>query len=182
MKFSIILADPPWEFTIWSKTKRSPRSAERYYSTMTVEEICALPVKDLAADNCALFLWATWPNLLEAIKVMQAWGFTYKTVAFVWIKENKSGWGTFMGMGYYTRSNTEICLLGTRGNPKRVSANVRQTVFSPLRQHSRKPDEVHHKIVDLMGDLPRVELFARRPFDGWDVWGNEVESTVEIAI
>lgn len=181
-EYNIILADPPWSFTVWGKTKRSPRSDERHYRTMQLSDICALPVADLAAKDCTLFMWATWPNMAEALEVIRAWGFTYKTAGFVWVKQLRSGFGLHMGLGYYTRANTEPCLLATRGNPKRINAAVRQTVIAPLREHSRKPDEVHHKIVDLMGDLPRVELFARRPFPGWDVWGNEVESDIELAI
>ena len=181
-QYSIILADPPWSFGTWGKTRRSPRGGERYYPTMTTAEIAALPVADLAADDAVLFMWAVWPSLPDALQVIEAWGFTYKTAAFVWMKQNKSGWGLYMGMGYWTRANTEMCLLATRGNPRRVDRGVRQTVLAPLREHSRKPDEVHERIVRLMGDLPRVELFARRPHEGWDVWGDEVASDIEMEL
>lgn len=107
-------------------------------------------------------------------------GFTYKTVAFVWLKLNKSGKGFFFGMGYWTRSNAEICLLAVKGKPKRVSRKVFQIIVSPLQEHSRKPDEARRRIVDLLGDLPRIELFAREKTAGWDVWGNEVENSIRL--
>lgn len=182
-KYEIILADPPWRFHTWRATDRVGRgagSAAAYYTTMPIEDLCALPVKELAAKNCALFLWATWPNLQQALRLIEAWGFKYKTCAFVWLKQNRGGWGWHTGLGYWTRANTEVVLLATRGAPKRVDKAVKQVVVSPLREHSRKPDDVHDKIVRLMGDLPRVELFARRPHAGWDVWGNEVESDAAV--
>jgi N6-adenosine-specific RNA methylase IME4 len=182
-KYSVILADPPWRFALWRATDKVGRgagSANAYYQTMSTEEICALPVSDLAAKDCTLFLWATWPNLPDALRVLAAWGFTYKTCAFVWIKQLRSGWGLHMGLGYWTRANTEMCLLATLGHPKRIDKSVRQTVLAPLREHSRKPDEVHDKIVQLMGDVPRIELFARRRVTGWDSWGLEVESDISL--
>ena len=112
--------------------------------------------------------------LQEALKTIEAWGFTYKTIGFQWIKQNKSGNGFFFGLGRWTRGNTELCLIATKGKPKRQSAAVSQLVFSPLRRHSQKPDIVRDKIVELMGDLPKIELFARQQVDGWDCWGNEV--------
>ena len=140
----------------------------------------ALPVAELADKDCALFLWITLPKLCEAWGVMEAWGFTFKTVAFVWIKQNKSGKGYFFGLGYWTRSNAEICLLAVRGKPKRISKKVFQFFVSPLQEHSKKPEEARKRIVELMGDLPRIELFARRQSVGWDVWGNEVESSLDM--
>ena len=110
----------------------------------------------------------------EALKVIEAWGFTYKSIAFQWVKQNRSGKGYFFGLGRWTRGNTEPCLLAVKGKPKRISASVGQLVFSPLRRHSQKPDEVRDRIVELMGDLPRIELFARETAPGWDSWGNEV--------
>jgi len=154
--------------------------AEKHYPTMHVDDICALPVADIAAKDSALFLWATFPMLPEALRVITAWGFTFKTVAFVWLKQNKKSPGWFYGMGYWTRSNAEICLLATQGSPKRQDSGVHQFIISPLEQHSKKPDEARDKIVRLMGDLPRVELFARQTPPGWAVWGNEVESTITL--
>ena len=119
-------------------------------------------------------MWATFPMLKEALEVIEAWGFTYKTIAFNWVKQNKSGEGLFMGLGNWTRSNSEICLLAVKGKPKRASAGIRSVVLSPLQKHSQKPAEIRDRIVELMGDLPRIELFARETAPGWDAWGNEV--------
>lgn len=173
-KYNVILADPPWAFRAWSN-KGMGRSAEQHYPTMRLDDIKALPVADLAAEDCVLFLWATFPMLKEAFAVIDAWGFTYKTVAFTWVKENRKSSGLFWGLGYWTRANAEICLLATRGSPKRQSAAVHQVILSPVEQHSKKPDAIRERIVTLMGDVPRVELFARQETPGWDVWGNEVK-------
>ena len=140
---------------------------------MNTEEICALNVKEITENDCILFIWGTWPRLPDVLEVIKAWGFKYKTNAFVWIKQNRNR-KPCLGMGYWTRSNTEFCLLATRGKVKRISANVFQLVFSRRRKHSEKPKEVREKIVELVGDLPRIELFARQRFEGWDVWGLEV--------
>ena len=145
---------------------------------MTDEQLYQLPVSTLAAENSVLFLWCTFPKLPEGLKVIEKWGFSFKTVAFVWIKQNRSGKGFFLGLGWWTRSNAEICLLAVKGKPKRKSAAVRQLIFSPVEQHSKKPDAVREQIVALMGDLPRIELFARQSAPGWDVWGNEVDSSI----
>lgn len=169
-KYKIIYADPAWRY----KDKSCQGNAADQYPTMKIEDICNLPISQLADDNCILFLWTTYPMLKEALKVIEAWGFAYKTIAFQWIKQNRSGKGYFFGLGRWTRGNTEACLLAVKGKPKRVSASVGQLIFSPLRRHSQKPDEARDKIVDLMGDLPKIELFARQQFDGWDCWGNEV--------
>jgi N6-adenosine-specific RNA methylase IME4 len=173
-QYNIIYADPPWRFKNWSigeRAKRGEKWARRNGRSPY----------DVMNRDCALFLWATHPKLPDALQVMEGWGFEYKTVAFTWVKQNRGGVGFHFGLGYWTRQNPEICLLGTRGKPKRVDNSVPHLVISPLREHSRKPDEVRRRIVALMGDLPRVELFARQAPDGWDVFGNEVESTVEVA-
>ena len=175
-KYSIIYADPPWRYEM----KKGQGVAENHYSTMGIEEICSLPVQEICEKDCVLFLWVTFPQLPEAFKVIKAWGFCYKTVAFVWIKQNKSGNGYFFGLGYWTRSNAEICLLAVKGKPKRVSKKVFQLIVSPLQEHSRKPAEARERIVELMGDLPRIELFARQRSPGWDVWGNEVKSSLDM--
>ena len=148
---------------------------------MSVKDICGLKVEEIAAKDCVLFLWATFPQLPEALRVIKAWGFQYKTVAFVWLKQNKSGKGWFFGLGFWTRGNAEICLLAAKGKPHRNSNRVHQFLISPIRGHSQKPEEAREKIVELMGDLPRVELFAREKTEGWDAWGNEVESDIEIS-
>lgn len=111
--------------------------------------------------------------LREALELIEAWGFKYKTIAFNWIKQNKSGAGLFWGLGNWTRSNSEICLLAIRGKPKRISAAVHSVVMAPVQKHSQKPDEVRERIVKLVGDVPRIELFARAAAPGWDCWGNE---------
>lgn len=147
-----------------------------------IEEICALDVGALADANCALFLWVTFPQLESAFKVISAWGFVYKTVAFVWIKLNRKTPSLFWGLGHWTRANAEICLLATRGHPKRLSKRVHQVVISHIEQHSKKPDEVRRRIVELMGEaMPRIELFARQKAEGWDAWGNEVVSDVSLS-
>jgi N6-adenosine-specific RNA methylase IME4 len=118
--------------------------------------------------------------LPEALRVIRAWGFTYKTVAFVWVKTNRKSATWFYGMGFWTRSNAEVCLLATRGHLRRVNKAVHQLIVSPLEAHSKKPDAARERIVALMGDIPRIELFARQATEGWDVWGNEVESDIDI--
>ena len=172
-KYRVIYADPPWAYRVWSK-KGNGRSAESHYPTMSIEEIADLPVKELADENCALFLWVTFPLLREIWKIIDAWGFTYKSVAFVWIKQNKKADSLFWGMGYWTRANAEICILATKGSPKRYSKRVHQVIVSHIEEHSKKPEEARKRIEQLMGDVPRIELFARRETPGWDVWGNEV--------
>lgn len=173
-KHQVIYADPPWTYKVWSK-KGEGRTASSHYDVMDLEDIKALPVADLADDNCVLFMWATYPNLREAFEVIDAWGFTYKTVAFTWVKKNKIKDSWFWGMGYWTRANAEICLLATKGNPKRQSSAVHQVVDAKIMKHSQKPDEVRSRIVELCGDVPRIELFARQTAQGWASWGNELE-------
>ena len=183
-KYGVIYADPPWTFRTWSG-KGKGRSPEKHYGCLSLADIRALPVADLADQDCALFLWVTDPMLQEAFKVVDAWGFAYKTVAFVWAKLNatapKSHWHLvseedfFTGMGYWTRANPELCLLATRGKPQRRSKAVRRLVIDHRREHSRKPDSVAERIVDLMGDTPRIELFSRERREGWDTWGDEPE-------
>jgi len=176
-KYGIIYADPPWHYRVYSK-KGAGRSAESHYPTMTIEEIQALPVSELADKDCALFMWITFPLLKESLSVLSAWGFKFKTIAFVWIKQNRKSDSLFWGMGYWTRANAEFCVLATKGKPKRMAKNVHQVIVSHIEEHSKKPDEARRRIVRLMGDLPRIELFARQKTAGWDVWGNEVESDI----
>lgn len=147
---------------------------------MTLDEICALPVSRIAADDCVLFLWTTYPKLKEALRVIEAWGFIYVSAAFVWLKQNRVADTWYYGLGFWSRGNSEICLLAKRGKPRRQSNRVHQFIISHIEQHSKKPDVTRDKILQLMGDLPRVELFARKKTDGWDVWGNEVECDIEL--
>jgi N6-adenosine-specific RNA methylase IME4 len=141
---------------------------------MTEADIGKLPISDIADKDCALFMWIIDSHLHHAMKIIEQWGFTYKTVAFVWAKTTKHNKWHF-GQGYWTRKNPEICLMATRGSPKKASWAVRQLVVAPVREHSRKPDEVREGIVQLMGDVPRIELFARTTTPGWDVYGNETD-------
>lgn len=169
-KYNIIYADPPWSY----KDKKCNGNCESHYKTMNIEDICNLPIKNIADKDCVLFLWVTYPMLNEGLKLIEEWGFKYKTIGFQWIKQNKSGKGFFFGLGRWTRGNSECCLIAVKGKPKRISNSVSQLVFSPLQEHSKKPDIVREKIVELIGDKPRIELFARQSVEGWDCWGNEV--------
>jgi N6-adenosine-specific RNA methylase IME4 len=173
-KYNVIYADPPWRY----RNKPTGRSPEDHYPTMTMEEIAALPVKDLADENCVLFMWVTLPMLEGVWKIIKSWGFKYKTTAFVWIKLNPKNDGIFWGLGYWTRANVEICLLATKGKPRRRASNIHQVIISHVEEHSKKPEEARRRIEVLTGDVPKIELFARRYSPGWDVWGNEVESDV----
>lgn len=173
-KYGIIYADPAWHYN--DRALAGNRGAACKYPVMSDEDIKRLPIKDIAADDCALFLWITFPKLDIALDVINAWGFKYKTCAFTWIKTNKVNKNSlFWGMGNFTRSNAEICLLATRGKPKRVSASIHQVVMSPINKHSKKPDEVRNRIEQLMGDAKRVELFARQATPGWDAIGNGID-------
>ena len=178
-KYKIIYADPPWHYRNYADDTAS-RWVGNKYPVMSVENICKLPISKIAAEDCCLFLWTTPPCLQEAIQVFTAWGFTYKTKAFCWVKQNKSRKGLFTGMGYWTRSNTEDCWLCTKGHPKRISASVHQVIVTPVGEHSHKPSIVRDKIVELCGKLPRIELFSREKVRGWDCWGNEVESNIKL--
>ena len=141
---------------------------------MDSKDICKFPIKNITADDCVLFMWVTMPKLNECFELIKAWGFEFKTCAFTWIKMNKKSNSLFWGMGSWTRANAEICLIATKGKPKRVSAGVHSVVMTPIEEHSKKPDEVRKRIVQLCGDVPRIELFARQYAEGWDCWGNEV--------
>ncbi|MGV8123119.1 MAG: MT-A70 family methyltransferase [Candidatus Xenobiia bacterium LiM19] len=202
MKYSIIYADPPWAYNDRREIRRDGKMAKRgfgsanLYDVMTIDEIAALPVGDLAADNSALFMWATWPQLDQQLGVLKAWGFKYVGAGYIWLKRNlRDERNPWFGVGYYTKSNTEPCLLGIRGRMKPVSNSISEVIVEPeviiephprdergKIIHSRKPAIVREKIVQLFGDLPRVELFSREIVPGWDVWGNEVESTVQMPL
>jgi N6-adenosine-specific RNA methylase IME4 len=173
-RYSIIYADPPWA---WSKTalvnRGSARAVEKEYPTMQPDEIKVLPVSDISETCSILFMWATSPKLPQALEVMAAWGFQYKTIAFVWVKRNKIAPSWFTGMGFYTRQNAEFVLLGTKGDSlKRKDKGVHQIVEEAISVHSRKPDEIRRRI-DRMFDGERIELFAREAATGWDRWGFE---------
>ena len=176
MKFKIIYADPPWTFKNYNNAK-AQTNPDRHYKTMTMEEIANLPINDLADKDCVLFMWCTDPLLHKQIPIVEKWGFTYKTVGFHWVKTNKDKSKNLyaVGTGYWTRANNEICILATKGKISRVKgANVHRLVVADRRQHSRKPDCVRDRIVELCGDLPRIELFARQTVKGWANFGNEI--------
>ncbi len=189
-KFNIIYADPPWRFKNWSMTelaKRGEKWARRNgrspYDVMNHADICNLDIGSLTARHSILLMWATYPKLDEALEVVKAWGFTYKTVAFTWVKQNPGGVGFVLGLGYHTRGNPEICLLATKGKGlRRVDKSVPNLLIAPRREHSRKPDEARHRIERLYGDVPRVELFARQRADGWAAWGNEVPGGCDVEL
>ena len=173
-KYKTIYADPPWQYRVYSQ-KGQGRSAENHYHTMNIKDIMALPVDKIADKDCILFLWITFPCLKEGIEVMERWGFKYKTCGFNWVKRNKKKNTYFMGLGFWTRSNSEVCLIGTKGQPKRVSKSVSQICDARIMEHSKKPAEIRERIVELCGELPRVELFARDKVKGWDSLGDEID-------
>tara|TARA_A100001011_G_C13911317_1_gene675201 strand:- start:45 stop:608 length:564 start_codon:yes stop_codon:yes gene_type:complete len=180
-KYNIIYADPPWRYWMGGNKNQS-----NHYDCLEINDIANLPVKNISEKNCLLFVWVTFPILDLSFKVIQDWGFKYSTCAFVWVKTNKNfkidqmsflpedNFNSFWGLGSWTRSNAEICLLAKKGSIERKSRSVHQLIYDPVREHSRKPDCVRDKIVQLCGDLPKIELFARQKHDGWDCWGNEV--------
>jgi N6-adenosine-specific RNA methylase IME4 len=171
-KYDIIYADPPWSYR--DKALAGNRGAGCKYVVQSKEWIDNLPVKQIASDNSILFLWVTMPKLNECWELFDKWGFEYKTCAFTWVKKNKKSDSWFWGMGRWTRANAELCLMGTRGKPKRINAGVHSVVDTPIEKHSKKPQVVRDRIVELVGDLPRIELFARNKTVGWDCWGNEI--------
>ena len=153
--------------------------AKWHYPTMPTDEICKLPIRNLAKEDAILLMWATFPNFTEAIRVIEEWGFIYKTAAFVWVKKNKRSDSLFWGMGAYTRANAEVCLIAVSKKTKATkvvkSHAVHQIVLSPIEEHSKKPNEVRERIVDLFGEVSKIELFARQQAENWDCWGNEIE-------
>jgi len=184
MKFSILYVDPPWQ----NRNGGSQGAACNIYNTMSIKDLCDLPVSKIGNLDSFLFLWACWPMLPEALELMKTWGYEYKTGGFVWIKARKNfnpdqlsfmpyeslEEDSFFGLGNYTRANSEVCLLGRRGGPERAAADVFQVIFAPLTRHSEKPPETRDRIVRLCGDLPRIEIFARQKAEGWESIGNEI--------
>jgi len=171
-KYQIIYADPPWSYK--DKALAGNRGAGCKYQTLDKNYLDNLPVTQITDKNCILFLWVTMPKLNECWDLIEKWGFKYKTVAFTWVKRNKKSNSWFWGMGNWTRANAELCLLATKGKPKRINAGIHSIIDTSIEEHSKKPNEVRKRIVKLVGDLPRIELFAREKIKGWDAWGNEV--------
>jgi len=178
-QYKVVYADPPWQYRNFNYPT-ALRGARRHYPTMPIEEIMALPVRNIVADDALLFIWIPDPLLPEGLRVIEAWGFNYKGLGFSWLKENRRARTIFMGMGLWTRKNQEICWQGNRGRPQRRSCSVHSVVIAPVGGHSEKPSEVRERIVELVGDVPRIELFAREKTPGWHVWGNEVESDIDL--
>lgn len=154
--------------------------AENHYKTMSLQDIKNLPISSIADENCILFMWVTFPMIQEGLDTIKSWGFTYKTLGFSWIKLNKKSPTPFFGIGHYTKSNCEVCLIGIKGRPEIKDNTISSVVIESRAEHSKKPDSIRNKIVQLLGDIPRVELFARNNTEGWDVWGNEVNNSITI--
>jgi N6-adenosine-specific RNA methylase IME4 len=171
-KYRVILADPPWSFRVRNKPALRRGVATSHYRTLPLDAVKALPIASLASKNAALFLWSPMALLPEAVSCIEAWGFTYKTVAFNWVKLTQSGAINRKGLGHYTRCTSELCLIGTRGKVDRRARDVQQVILAKWREHSRKPDEQYERIMRLF-DGPYLELFARQQWPGWDVWGNQ---------
>jgi len=171
-KYSIILCDPPWSYNVWKGNTK--KTAGFHYNVLTEEQLLRLNIQKICNDNCILFLWVTSPFLEFAFKLISEWGFTYKTVGFAWIKKtknNKMHWG----MGYWTRPALELCLLATKGKIKRIAKNVHQIIEYSILKHSCKPDLIRDRIVKLIGNLPKIELFATKKVKGWDSIGYEID-------
>jgi N6-adenosine-specific RNA methylase IME4 len=182
--FGAILADPPWRFMTWSDfgNDRAPD-----YCTMSMDDIARLPIETLTLPDSVLFIWITWPLLDQALDIIRAWDFSYKSCAFCWIKADarqielfRDDYDAQIGTGYWTRANSEVCLLATRGHPQRLSADIRQAIIEPRREHSRKPDCIYGRIERLVAG-PYLELFARTRRPGWTSWGNELDKFGEAA-
>lgn len=190
--YGAIVADPPWHFrartALQMSNWTSRRDAEKHYAVMGTDDIANLPVKQLAATDCHLFLWATGPCLRQAFEVIDAWGFRYSSIAFTWVKLKRTHNAAqlrilpsaesdlHVGLGLTTRKNAEFCLLGRRGSCKRASKSVREIIMSPVREHSRKPEEARDRVEQYVGPNVRIaELFAREPRRGWDAWGLETD-------
>jgi N6-adenosine-specific RNA methylase IME4 len=173
MKYNIIYCDPPWSYR--DKALAGKRGAGCKYTVQSDQWLRDLPVGKLAAEDCCLFMWVTMPKLNECFDIIKAWGFEYKTCAFTWVKRNKKKDSWFWGMGRWTRACAELCLLATKGHPRRASASVHSIIDTPIEGHSKKPDIVRDKIVQLCGDLPRIELFARNKVDNWSALGYDID-------
>ena len=182
-KYQIIYADPPWKYSF---SPKAGSSIERHYTPMETDDICSLGVKDISDNNCLLFLWVTMPQIESGLRVIKEWGFRYVTCGFVWVKNSKQfpDKERYLGVGSYTKSNAELVLIGRKGKKTidRKCKTIGQIIRTPRLRHSEKPKEVRNMITKLLGDLPRIELFARRKVEGWDCWGNEVESDRELKL
>lgn len=176
-KFSILYADPPWNYKGQQQhsTTSTTGGAEAHYGTQTLSELKLLDVQSVSEEDAVLFLWTSSPHLDQAIELMRAWGFQYKTIAFVWEKQRANP-------GYYTLSQCELCLVGKRGKipSPRGSRRERQFLSELRRAHSQKPDEIRNRIARMFPTQKKLELFARTATPGWSVFGNEVENGIQI--
>ena len=169
-KFNIVYADPCWQY--W---EGGEKNQSLHYPTMTIQEIKDLPIEKISDDNCILFIWVTYPILIEALEVIKCWGFKYSTCGFVWVKKNKVADSYFFGNGAWTRANTELCLIATKGSITRIDASISQIIDEKIMGHSEKPKCIRDLILRLVGNLPRIELFSRNNNkDGWFNWGNNI--------
>ncbi len=189
MKYQIIYADPPWSFYNGKSVNPAQNKAGKAlikklkYPVLSVDDIKAIDVPSIADDKCALFIWTTDHHLPFCFDVISSWGFSYKTVGFAWQKLTSAGRPVCQMAPYTNKSGIELCLLATKGfkaSELVQDQRVRALVSSKREEHSKKPTEVRERIIELCGDLPRVELFARQKTEGWDVWGNEVECSIEL--
>lgn len=182
-QYDVILADAPWNHTAFSDGNPlniNGRGRSRHYPRMTVEELCQMKIP--SRKNSALFMWAIWPEMPGALRVIEAWGFEYKTVAWVWIKANPTGYGFFTGLGAYTRANSEPCLLAIKGSMPVKAHDIQSLIYSAVMEHSRKPDDQYRKIEALYPNMDYLELFARRERPGWDVFGNQVANSITLPV
>lgn len=173
-KYDILYADPPWDYAGRTQhdTEKGVKSVKDHYECMKLDELKALPVRDIANPNSVLFLWTSSPHLPQALELMKAWGFEYKTIGFVWDKQRTNP-------GHYTLSQVEICLLGKRGTiPKPFYRNQRQFLSSKREIHSKKPDEIRDRITKMFPTQTKIELFARKQVDGWISWGKDIDKGV----
>jgi len=181
-KYNVIYADPPWSFKNKNTGGGLKSGASSHYETMTIEEMCNIPINEIADDNCVLFMWWVGSQPKEAIMLAESWGFKIKTMTgFNWVKTTKLG-KLFFGMGFWTRQGSECCLIAIKGKPKRIDASIRSVIAEQIDVHSKKPDIFRKQIVKLIGDVPRIELFARNKSVGWDAWGNEIKNDIEFDI
>lgn len=179
-EYTLIYADPPWTYR--DKANDGERGASHKYQTMSIHDICRLPVWDLAAENCLLAMWWVPTQPAEALKVMDAWGFRLMTMkGFTWHKTNRHKGNSAIGMGHMTRANSEDCLFAVRGKlPERLDASICQHVTAPRMEHSAKPPQFRDLLVRLLGDVPRCEMFSRDSVQGWDMWGNECNNAFDL--
>jgi len=188
-KYNIIYADPPWKYNdvgvyqeTFPKRKQVRPLRDLPYSSMNKNDLKQLPINEISDFDCALFMWCNDSHIEEGIELMKSWGFKYKVISFVWVKKTKNG-KLYANTGAWTMKNCEICLFGTKGamSKYKIANNIYQVIENDRSKHSKKPQIFRDKIIELFGDIPRIELFARQKTDGWDVWGDEVNSSIDLS-